>query len=506
MAFRQRAGADGKAIRMMLTRTEIRKSLEVAGPLSGDCELSDPVAWADLLAHPEATTRAVQARLADGRSPHRGEVFRWPKEAGGYRPMAWLDPLDQMIYRGTVGRLLTPIAASVDDTSVLSSRVVSQPPGWQLERWRKPIGERRRRGLEMLVDHKVMGMLDVRNFFPSVTRKALEDTVGVLPIHQPTFDFVLDWLDELNEVSGIGGLPTGHQPSHVLANGVLVPCDDLLSSLGVPFVRYVDDTWFFVDSCDEFEEIVEAYGRLLSDVGLKLHPTKTTFAEGAEALNAIERFAITYLEDMLDEPGPEGRVAGLELFEWSMEEPAARKTELRRSLRALAMHRDPRPLEILRGDRDLLRVAPRHWVKYLCSMMAAKPTRRLVGEGWLVKELTRTANKDDAYTNLLFMEVASKVRLSKDLGQAVFDSIATNRSAWCAPLRVRGAHVWGRSGAYNPNVAVEQVELHGDLATRRAFALTLRTKSSDPKAAARLRRVRLADPELEPTARWLEAA
>lgn len=76
-------------------------------------------------------------------------------------------PPDQLVYRVVVGRLVTPIAASVDDSAVLSARVVSPPPGWRLEGWGKPIGERRLRGQEMIADHPVTGLLDVKDFFPS---------------------------------------------------------------------------------------------------------------------------------------------------------------------------------------------------------------------------------------------------------------------------------------------------------------------------------------------------
>lgn len=489
----------------VLTSGEIRAAINVGASLAGDVELADPVAWVDLAAAPAATADVVRSRLDSGRTPHRGQVFRWPKEAGGYRPMAWLDPLDQLVYRATVGRLVQPVAASVDRESVLSARVVASPPRWRLEAWGKPIGERRRRGRDLIAAHPILGLMDVKDFFPSVRRKALEDTIGTLPIHGPTFEFVLDWLDELHEVSGIKGLPTGHQPSQVMANGLLAPCDDLLSSLGVPFMRYVDDTWFFVEHPDEFFAIQEAYGRQLSELGLRLHPTKTTWLAGADARNEIERFAIEYLEDALGESGPVALAAGLDLFEYALEEPVERKSELRRSLRALAGHRHARPVEALRADRDLLRVAPRHWAKYLGSMMANRPSRRVVGDDWLIDQVTREVTKDDSYSNLIYLQVASKVNLSRGLGRKVFD-LATNEGGWSSPVRVWAAHLWGRSDAYNPNNAVEQVEERGDYSTKRAFALTLDAKRSDPKMDRWLRRIRLANDELEPTASWLQAA
>jgi hypothetical protein len=489
----------------VLTNTEIRAALEIGGPLAGRTELADPVAWADLCADPDATAKVVRSRLDTGRTPHRGQVFRWPKEKGGYRPMAWLDPLDQTILRGIVGRLATPIAASVDDSAVLSARLTTRSSKWELEPWGKAIAERRRRGLALLEQHPVMGLMDVKEFFPSVRRKAIEDTIGTLPVHAATFEFVLDWLDELSEVSGIKGLPTGHEASRVLANGLLVPGDDLLSSLGVPFLRYVDDTWFFVDQPSEFFTISDKYREVLAGLGLELHPTKTTWVDDLVAQNEIERLAIGYFEDVLDDPGPQGLSAGLELFEFSLEDPVQRKSELRRALRALQGHRNPRPLDALREDGELLRVATHGWVRYMRAMMANKPTRRLVGDDWLVEQATRKVTKDDSYSNLLYLQALSKVQLDKKLGRTIFD-LATNEGGWCAPVRVWAAHVWGHSDAFNPHSAVEQVEERGDYSTRRAFALTLVRKRSDRKLGQWARRVRLADSELEPTAQWLDAA
>jgi hypothetical protein len=80
----------------VLTKAEIRASLVVGGRLASEGEMPDPVGWVDLTSRPDETVAAVVERLAKGRTPRRGQVFRWPKEKGGYRPMAWIDPLDQL--------------------------------------------------------------------------------------------------------------------------------------------------------------------------------------------------------------------------------------------------------------------------------------------------------------------------------------------------------------------------------------------------------------------------
>lgn len=350
-----------------------------------------------------------------------------------------------------------------------------------------------------------MVLMDIKHCFPSVRRPALERTIGPLPVHGATFGFLLDWLDELDEVSGIKGLPTGLDGSRVLAEGLLRPCDSFLARQGAPFLRYVDDTWCFVDLPSQYETVTGPYAHLLDDLDLELHPDKTTWLAGPAARNEIERLAIAYFEPALDEAG-EGRQAGLALFEYALEDPARLKSELRRALRSLAAHRDLTALEVLRSAPQLLAVAPHHWVRYLSSLMADRKTRREVGDDWLIEQVVRPVGKDTSYTNLLYLQVASRVQLGKDLGRQVFEVAASSEGGWSAPLRVWAAHVWGQSDAFKPNAAIEQVEERGDYSTKRAFALSLDRKRSDRNLSKWARRIRLADPELEPTASWLEAA
>lgn len=487
----------------VLTNPEIRAALDVAGSLAGAGDLPDPVGWVDLRSSDDATVAAIRHRLETRLTPQRGQVFRWPKEKGGYRPMAWIDPLDQLAYRGVVGRLVSPIAASIDSTKVVSNRVVAKPPSWKLEPYGKAVRERRRRGVEMLGDHPVLGLIDVKNFFPSVRRPALEANLGSLPVHGPTFEWLLDWLDELADVSGIKGLPTGHEPSQVLASGLLVDCDKVLSDLGVPFMRYVDDTWMFLDWVSDYEPILDRYKAELGTLDLEVNPSKSRRVVGSEALNEVQRLAISYLEEELRDPGPVGIGAALDLFDHALEAPAERKSELRVALSSLGRHRHDRPLTALRSDSDLLGIAPKHWVGYLSSMMGAKPSRNLVGDDWLIDQVTSTVTKDGGYKNLLYLQVASKLKLDRDLGRRVFD-VATYDGGWKAPVRVWAAHVWGRSDAFSPNTAIEQVEERGDYSTKRAFALTLDQRRTDPNLGKWLRQVRLANPELDPTATWLE--
>lgn len=488
-----------------LTTAEIRSSVEVLAAESRP-DIGDPFKWQDYAGAFGSTVEVLHRRLDDGRTPRRGQVFRWPKEKGSeYRPMAWLDPIDQLIYRAAIGRVVHPIAAAMDSDSVISFSLAQRRMGWEMEDWRRRNPARRKRAKELLSRHHVMGAIDVKGFYPSIRRSALESVLGELPLHAPTVEFILGWLDTLDSLSGIKGLPTGPDASGILAHAVLLPLDAMLTRLRVPYVRWVDDTWFFVDDLAEYESIIEAYRRELGLLGLELHPTKTQPYLGFEALEVIESSAIQYFGETLNDMGSDGLAAAIRLFEFAMESPEDRKSELRRSLTALTKHRDLTALNVLKSDTDLLRLGIPHWVAYLRNLLVDKGTRRAVGDDWLLDQITRPVTKDHGYSNLCFLRASSHIQLKKAEGKQVFD-LACSEGGWSAPVRVWAAHNWGRSDDFSAGTAVEQVEEQGEYSTRRAFACTLASKRGTLQMPALVQRIRRAEPELAPTAGWLEAA
>lgn len=487
-----------------LSKSEIRASLRIGAEQSAKLQLPDPWQWQDLSTQEHQTQIAVETRVRESRTPHRSHVFRWPKEGDGYRPLAALDPLDQIIYRSLVGRMVVPVTANLDPDAVLSSQIRAQPPAWELESWGIPIAERRGRGLELIARHPILGLIDVQNYYPNVQLATLAETLASLPIDEATTNYTVDWIGELQEVSGVAGIPTGHDPSRILGDAVLIPCDTALTALGHPFMRYVDDTWFFVDTEEQYEIVIRAYEHVASELGLVLHPTKTRPLSGLEARNEIHKVAIVYFGDALNDPGP-GLRAGQQLFEESLEDPVRNKSELRRALRTLTDHRSPYPLETLRANPDLLRVAPLQWVKYMSALIDAKKTRQLLDDDWVLEQITQEVTKETGYRNLLFIQVGARMKLDKQRGTTVFE-LATCDGPWNGPLRVWGAYAWGRSGAFKPNKAVEQFEAHGDYSTRRAFAMTLDRERNNPKLSRWTREIRVTHSDFEPTACWLEAA
>lgn len=485
------------------TASEIRGSILTGSELVPYSSLPDPYNWCDLLEQKNSATKLVQHRISNGLTPRAAQVIKWPKESGGWRPMVWFDPLDQVVFRGVVGRLIPGIRRHIGD-NVLSSRLAHDPPKWRLEKWGAQTQERTQRGLELLNNRPVLGIIDIKNFFPSIELDVLERILGGMSLEPRGFTFLLDWLRGLETAYSAPGLPTGHDPSRMLADGLLVGCDAALEEMGVPFLRYVDDTWCFVRSDDEFDAVVTRYVESLSSIGLEIHPEKTRFLVGDEAANEIQNFAIAYLDDDLREPGDEGLAASLGLFEFALEELPERKSELRRALTAFKIHKTLQPLKELQENLELLRYAPDHWARYLRVLGSQKDTRRALDGDWMVEQvLSHASKKDETYKSLVFLRALEKLHLGPELGDQI-GGLVTKTEGWLAPVRVWSAHVWGSSQAFRPPLAIEYLEASGDYPTKRSLAMTFDSRRTHKKQAAWLERIRRLDSELEPTVRWLE--
>src|SRR5690554_6474010 len=102
----------------LLTRGEWEGRSEWAGKLVAKLDLGDPVGWVDLTTCSDLTLDVAQRRGRSGNTPARTQVFRWPKEKADWRPLAWFDHFDHVIYRAATGRTVGTIEAGVDRSSV----------------------------------------------------------------------------------------------------------------------------------------------------------------------------------------------------------------------------------------------------------------------------------------------------------------------------------------------------------------------------------------------------
>src|SRR5690606_22982437 len=166
-----------------LTRGEFRGSLEVGAELDPYSSLPDPHHWCDLVTRAEEAFQLARRRIAGGRTPLAPQVFRWPKENGDWRHMIWMDPIDQAIYRGSVGRLVLGIQKELQPAAIASSILKAHPPRWQLEHHTKLTAERREMADELFAQSQGLGVLDIKNFYPSVSLDRLKEVLGRMSLN-----------------------------------------------------------------------------------------------------------------------------------------------------------------------------------------------------------------------------------------------------------------------------------------------------------------------------------
>lgn len=159
--------------------------------------------------------------------------------------------------------------------------------------------------MELLEAHGVLGTIDIEEYYPSVGRSGLE-TLCRFSVPSSSFERLLVWLDALHAGSAVKGLPIGPGGSEILGTALLAPGDDLLARIGLPFLRYMDDTWVFLQGEKQFPPMLEAYQHAVFDGALRFtcHPAKCKPLQGEAAREAISTSVLDYAVATLTTPDP----------------------------------------------------------------------------------------------------------------------------------------------------------------------------------------------------------
>jgi hypothetical protein len=487
-----------------LTPGEITACVRVAAAIDHHADLPDPIAYADLEHAPDIVAATVRRRAAARNGPDAVSVFAWPKSRFGRRPMACMDPFDVVAYRALVGRHAPALAAQVDQSVVLSARLAARPPGWRTEHFHVPIQERRKRGLEFLDAHGMLATLDITEYYPNISRGALE-TLATSCGHGANFQMLLDWLDALHATSKVTGLPIGPGGSELLANPLLRPADAVLDDAGVTYLRYMDDTWAFVRAEDQFHAFWHDYVAAVGAIGLTCHPTKCQVLKYDEARETIWASVLDYAAGSLDAPGSDDHDVARDLLDHALVDPDARSAVLRHALGRFR-GRSTELFPYLTADPTLLSLAPGAWRKVIRDILSnKKATKATEAPDWVIEQVTQPLTGDDAHRVAILLQAAAPVfRPTRVDGAALLD-VAQGAEGHAEPVQVGAAHLWGRSQAFKPATAVEAAEAAPTLAAKRGWAITL-TGCERAKRAPFAAGVRSAHADLEATAEWLLAA
>ncbi|MGZ4717319.1 MAG: reverse transcriptase domain-containing protein [Acidimicrobiales bacterium] len=389
----------------------------------------------------------------------------------------------------------------------MSNHLARDRPVWRLRSVREAQRDQRERSFALLESDGHLGLFDVRNFYPSVRPALVAAALAALPANSSAARFVVGWLEEYEQFPGCCGLPIGHPSSRLVADALLAPLDALIEEHAVEFVRWSDDTRIFPRYEQQFWALADAYRCGLAPLGLALNDAKTLFMSGPEAEDRVANLDIDYSAATINAGGAPGKEMAVELFIRSLDDPVAHRAGLRYGLAALTNGRPARePFDALGADPELLRVAPLHYAAYLHTLVDHPKGRKTVcGFDWFQEQLSAPIDEHSAWRTYVLLRALDDVGVPPSLGNPIFE-LATRCGSWMAPVRAAAASVWGGSQSFKATAAMEQIEHQGDLTTRRAFAVTLAGDRNQKRWARWPQLVRSTSSELEPTARWLEAA
>ena len=484
------------------TREEVAANLLAGAAWAGQRDLPDVDAWADFNAAPDIVHERLVSRLREDRCPSLAGTSPLPKFGKDeVRRMAWLNPYDEVYLRIIVGR----VAAAIDTAlgpDVFSYRLEDEAPGWAVQKTERAFEQRRERGAALFADGRcnAMAVSDMRRYYPSVAPEVLMGALDRTAAPCGAVRLIGRFLRELMAIDGPRGLPVGPEACGLLGNIVMLAVDEALVGHVLGHVRYMDDSWLYLRSEDDWPEVYDIYRASASTLGLEANTSKVAVhsKDSGDAEDAMQHGHIAYLlsgaagyrtpqmaaEDIrsqLDREEPDWALIGFHLG-------------------SLRYHRSIHGLGILYENPTILDEMPRNVGHYLASLAADKQTRNKIDHDWLIERITAPHTIRSLAGQLQACRVASRLRLNKEHGQRLEELATDHRLRRHTPLQAWAARAWGASKAHSPGRAVDHACHYGDFTVRRAFALTIHPDSSTPsKRSCWRRKMRSVDPDLDPT-------
>jgi hypothetical protein len=135
-------------------------------------------------------------------------------------------------------------------------------------------------------DSSIVVAADIESFYERISMPRLRDSLLACSMDARTVTRIISLLEHWRCSGGDNGLPIGSNASRILAEAVLIPVDNALTSAGVDFYRFVDDYRLFAPDL----QTAQAWLALLADriewLGFTLNAQKTAIASAADLLLA----------------------------------------------------------------------------------------------------------------------------------------------------------------------------------------------------------------------------
>lgn len=175
--------------------------------------------------------------------------FIVPKDDLSYRTASQLDPLNSVLLTALIyeyGHLIEAKRRSKEEKKVFSYRFAPDTDG-QLYDSANSWNDFWRTCYEVSQKYNYVVILDIADFYNQIYHHSLENQLIDAGLPNQALKWIIGLCSALSaKVSR--GVPVGPHASHILAEAVLSPVDNVLSHQGINFCRYVDDIVLFAES------------------------------------------------------------------------------------------------------------------------------------------------------------------------------------------------------------------------------------------------------------------
>ena len=464
-------------------------------------DFRDIVGLADLVTQPEAAIAELRSRFEAfpaARSAHQYVVSK----PGSPEPrvITSLDVYEQVVYRSLAGRVVVPIEESLGN-EVQSCRLAAYPPGWRVFHHGYG-GDRNRAREKAFVDSDSFGAfatLDVRHFFPSISTAVLATSIAQLGGDDLAIADIGQYLDSMQQLRGVVGLPVGIDASGCLANATVSEVDAMLRGAGYDFSRFSDDYHLYLRTYEQFESVLPEARALLGLKGLRLHPKKVCCVETrANALRLSTWDDVTdNLRHALDTKDPGALSLAKVVFDREVEQEAPAQNRIKFTLGVFARRGDTHALDALQARDGLFDVAPSTFGQHLEELARKDKADR----DWILSNAVGPTSPRHVCRRTYMLRALATTGRTPQSGRAALEDMLDDSTGHVL-VRAAVAEALALTDGWRPGHAVSRAEGIGEPAIQRALALSVRHAPASRKRTKALAKLTTI-PVCRASARWI---
>lgn len=190
-------------------------------------------------------------------TPGPARRFVIPKDDLSYRIATQLDPLDSLVLTALIyehGQQIEAKRRTREENTVFSYRFSPNADG-QIYDTANSWNAFWEHNLKQSENYATIIHVDIADFYNQIYHHSMENQLIEAGLPNQSVKWIISLCESLTAKMS-RGIPVGPHASHLLAELVLCPVDNSLSSQGIAFARYIDDIVLFADSPPEGRSLI----------------------------------------------------------------------------------------------------------------------------------------------------------------------------------------------------------------------------------------------------------